>query len=69
MPVGWFFLHNAGYKLGSKKIQIGIPMFFGIAYQMAASAITSLGRHIGFQDGHLGVVFKVAIRKSNMAAE
>ena len=53
MPVGWFFLHNSGSKLGSEKIQIGIPMFLGIAYQMAASEITSLGRHIGFQDGRL----------------
>ena len=53
MPVGWFFLHNTGSKLGSKKIQVGILMFLGIAYQMAASEITSLGRHIGFQDGHL----------------
>ena len=51
MPVRWFFLHNSGSKLGSKKIQMGIPMFLGIAYQIAASEITSLGRHIGFQDG------------------
>ena len=51
MPVRWFFLHNSGSKLGSKKIQMVIPMFLGIANQMAASEITSLGRHIGFQDG------------------
>jgi len=53
MPVRWFFLHNSGSKLGSKKIQMGNPMFLDIAYQMVALEITSLGRHIGFQDGRL----------------
>jgi hypothetical protein len=47
-----FFCHNFGSIADTNIIQVAIPRFLGPANKMVPSAMTSHGRHIGFQDGH-----------------
>jgi predicted alpha/beta-fold hydrolase len=46
-----FFCHNFGSITDTNIIQVAIPRFLGPANQMVPSAMTSHGRHVGFQDG------------------
>jgi predicted alpha/beta-fold hydrolase len=46
-----FFCNNFGSITDTNIIQVAIPRFLGPANQMVPLAMTSHGRHVGFQDG------------------